>query len=278
MRKRLWIFAVTALWLAMMVWLWRTEFGARRQPGGVPTAVVWKKMLTAPDPSRLDIYYKTNLIGSCHWRADVGQEIATGARMLEDEPVEGMVQQLSHYSLDLEGAMKLPDFPRLTFNLKLRLDTNQTWQSFEGHASMRPDLYQLSINSAAQTVRLYFDAGGEKTDRTFRFSDFQNPQKVLTDAGGPMLPVFAGALGVPLTTNKASGPFLGLRWEARNDSLLIGGNRVRAYRLQSKLFERYRITFFISPVGEVLRAEIPGDILLVNEALAGLRQSSSDEP
>jgi hypothetical protein len=82
------------------------------------------------------------------------------------------------------------------------------------------------------------------------------------------------ALGVPLSTNKFSPASLGLRWDARNDSLMVGRNRVRAYRLQTKLFDRYRITFFISPVGELLRAEFPGNLVLVNDALAGFRDST----
>ena len=82
------------------------------------------------------------------------------------------------------------------------------------------------------------------------------------------------AMGVPLTTNKLSASSLGLRWDARNDSLLIGGNRVRAYRLQTKLLDRWRVTFFISPVGELLRAEFPGELVLVNNALSGLRQTT----
>ena len=57
----------------------------------------------------------------------------------------------------------------------------------------------------------------------------------------------------------------------RSVALLVGKNRVRAYRLQTKIFDRYRITFFISPVGELLRAEFPGSIVLVNDALAGFR-------
>ncbi len=277
MRLRLWLVAVTVFWVTMTVWLWRTEFGERRQPGGVPAAVVWKKILTAPDPSNLEIRHGTNVIGFCHWRPDVGQELATGQRLADDEnPLEGLVEQLAYYSLDFEGTLTLPDFPtRTRFTFRLRLDTNQTWQTFDAHVSMRPDVYELFANSGAQTVRLHVDAGGDKINQTFRFADFQQPQKLLGDLGGPMLPTMVGAMGVPLGTNKLSPQSLGLRWEARNDSILVGANRVRAYRLQTKFLDRWRITFFISPVGELLRAEFPGDLVLVNNALAGLRQSTA---
>jgi hypothetical protein len=275
MRKSLWLAAVTLFWVTMSVWLWRTEFGERRPPGSLPPTVVWKKILTAPDASNLEIRHGTNVIGYCNWRPDVGQEFATGARMNDEEPLEGMVQELSHYSLDFEGAMTPPDFPaRVRFAFRLRLDTNQAWQLFHAHVSMKPDVYELSANSVAQTVRVRVDAGGDQMDRTFRFSELQNPQKLLTEFGGPMFPTMIAAMGVPLTTNKLSASSLGLRWDARNDSLLIGGNRVRAYRLQTKLLDRWRVTFFISPVGELLRAEFPGELVLVNNALSGLRQTT----
>lgn len=272
MRPRLWLAAVTLFWLAMIVWLWRTEFGQRRQPGNVPVGVVWQKILTAPDSSRLDIFYVTNSIGSCHWRPDVGQELATGARLVDDNPLEGMVQKLTHYSLDLEGTMALPDFPsRVRFSFQLRLDTNQNWQNFNAYISIRPDLYELNADAIAQTVSIRVDAGGDQINRTFQFADFENPQKLLTDFGGPLFPAMVAAFGVPLRTNQVTATTLRLNWQAHNDSLLIGRNRVRAYRLEAKVLDHYRLTFYISPVGELLRAELPGELVLVNEALAGLR-------
>ena len=87
-------------------------------------------------------------------------------------------------------------------------------------------------------------------------------------------PAMLGALGVPLSTNKVSASSFGLHWTARNDSITVGANRVRAYRLQAKILERWRIAFFISPVGELLRAEFPGDLVLLNTALAGIRQTT----
>src|ERR1043166_1077850 len=272
MRARLWLAVVTVFWLAMSVWLWRSSFGAHTRPGNVPPAVVWQKILTAPDTSHLEIHYKTNVIGYCRWRPDVGQELATGARLTEDDPLEGMVQQLAYYSLDLDGNVTLPDFPtRLRFSLSLKLDTNHLWQTFDAHFSMRPDTYELSADSAAQMVRLRVDAAGEQLDRRFRFNEFQDPAKLLREFGGPMLPTMAMALGVPLSTNKAGVAWLAGHWEARNDSMFLGPNRVRVYRLQTKLLDRYKVTLFVSPVGELLRAELPGEVVLVHDTLANLR-------
>ena len=280
MGTRIWIGLVTVLWVAMTLLLCRSEFGARRQLGGsIPAAMVWQKMLTAPDQSTLEIRYHTNRIGYCRWRPDVGQELATGAILSEDEdPLEGMVQQLSSYTLDVDGNFALPDFPtRIRFTLSLKLDTNQTWRTFDTRVVLRPDFYELSANAAAQTLQLRFEAGADRMDRQYRFSDLQNPQKLLLEFGGPMLPMMVAAAGVPLGTNSVSPTSLGLRWEARNDSILIGKNRVRAYRLQTKLFDRYKITFYVSPVGEILRGELPGDVTLINDQLAGLRSTADHD-
>jgi hypothetical protein len=100
---RLWLAFATVFWLAMMFLLWRSEFGgSRRLASSVPPAMVWKKMLTAPDQSTLDIRMGTNHLGYCHWRPDIGQERATGAQSLDEDenPIEGMVPQLAYYIRD----------------------------------------------------------------------------------------------------------------------------------------------------------------------------------
>ena len=279
MWSRLGFWLIAVFWLTMGVLLWRSEFGGGGARGAsVPVSMVWQKILTAPDYSQLLIRHRTNTIGSCRWRPDVGQELATGARMDEEDAVEGMMPDLSHYTLDLDGYVTLPDFPvRTRFTSMLKLSTNFSWQRFDGRVVMRPDTYELSANVAEQSVRLRVDAGAEQFTRVFRFAEFQNPQKLLLELGGPMLPLLAGTMGLPFSTNQLSAASLGLRWEARHDSLLIGGNRVRAYRLQTKLLGRYRIALYVSPVGEILRAELPGEIVLVNEALSGLRQAGSHD-
>ena len=280
MRTRLWIAVVTGFWLAMSVLLWRSEFGHHRPfARTVPAQMVWQKMLTAPDVSNLEIRHGTNRVGYGRWRSDVGQEIATGALLPEDDPIEGLVPKLAYYTLDFDGNLTLPDFPsRLRFSLALKLDTNRVWQTLDARVVLRPDVYEVSVNAPAETARVHVDAGGDRFDRVFRFTDFQNPPKLLQEFGGPMMPMMAASLGVPLSTNKFSAASLGLHWEARNDFILVGRNRVRAYRLQARLFDLHRITFFVSPVGEILRAELPGNLILVNDALAGLRNTTHPEP
>jgi hypothetical protein len=278
MGARIWLGLVTVFWLAMAALLWRSEFGSRGQPGSVvPPGMVWQKILTAPDASNLEIRHHTNRVGYCRWRPEMGQDLAS-AGMLEEEPVEGMIPRLAHYTLDLDGNLTLPGFPtRLRFSALLLLDTNRAWQKFETELTMRPDVYSLKADAAEQSIQVRVDAGGDRINRRLHFADLQNPQKLLREFGGPMFPAMAAAMGVPLSTNQLQAESLGWRWEARNDTLLIGRNRVRAYRLRTRLVDRYTITLYVSPVGEILRAELPADIVLVNDAISGLRRPDTHD-
>ena len=128
MRKHLWLAAVTVFCLVMGVWLWRSEFGERHQPGGLPPSEVWQKILVAPHPSDLEIRFQTNVIGHCRWWPDAG-----------------LARSNEGFSLHLEGSLTLPDFPVPTaFALTLRLNTNRLWQSLAGRATMRPDVYDTN--------------------------------------------------------------------------------------------------------------------------------------
>jgi hypothetical protein len=236
-------------------------------------------MLTAPDHSTLEIRHGTNRLGYCHWRPDIGQERATGVKLLDEEedPIEGMVPRLAYYTLDLDGNVTIPGFPtRIRFSAGLKLNTNFVWETFETRVRLRPDVYEVFADAAEQAVRVHVDAGGDQFDRKFRFAQFRDPQMLLRELGGPMLPAMATALGFPLSTNNVSAAALGMRWEARHDSVIVGHNRVRAYRLHTKLLDRYKITLFISPVGEILRAELPNNIVLVHDQLAGLHNASDE--
>lgn len=264
---------ITAFWVVMMVFLWRTEMGHGRPVGAsIPPSTVWDRVLTAPDASQLEIRHGTNRIGMCRWRPDVAQEF-TSTSSDPDEALEGMVRHVAYYTLDLDGTVSLADLPtRARFLMSIKLDTNRSWQTFSLKITLRPDVYELTANSAEQTVRLHVDAGADKLDRTWRFADLQNPQKLLADVGGPALPLLLGITG-PLNSTTNMAQTLGMNWEARNDALMLGKNKVRTFRLKGTFLERYHLHIYVSPVGEVLRIDLPEKVSLVNEALSGLHKS-----
>ena len=92
----------------------------------------------------------------------------------------------------------------------------------------------------------------------------------MRELGGPALPAALAALGLPLYQANPSSTAIGLTWEARNDRLKIGSNYIRVYRLEARLFDRFKAVLFVSPVGEILRMELPDEIVLTNDALTNL--------
>lgn len=238
--------------------------------------MVWQRILTAPDSSTLEIRHGTNRLGYSRWRADVGQEITTGSRVVDfDDPIEGMVQHLSYYELDVDGDVRVGDLPqRARFTFILKLDTNRLWRTFSLTVTMRPDIYELRGDATEQTLHLHVDAGADHIDRTFRFAELRNPQQLLTELGGPALPLVLGVLGPRVigagsSTNLMQA--LGIHWEAHNDALVLGHNNVRAYKLKGTFLDRYHANMYISPVGEILRVELPNKIVLVNDFLSPAR-------
>jgi hypothetical protein len=51
---------------------------------------------------------------------------------------------------------------------------------------------------------------------------------------------------------------------------MVGGDWMRVMRMRARLFDRFEAVFFVSPVGEILKVELPDQIVLVNDALANL--------
>jgi hypothetical protein len=129
---------------------------------------------------------------------------------------------------------------------------------------VRPTSWELRSVSSKETATLKVDDENGKWERTYRFEELRNPQTILRDLG---VPAFLGFLGGQMKLPNANALSLGLNWEARNDWLKIGRSAVRVYRLEARLFDRYRAVVFISRVGEILRVELPDKIVLVNEAL-----------
>src|SRR6478735_523080 len=121
MASRIIFLVITLFWLTMNVLLWRSEFSPQKTVGSaVPLETVFNKILTAPDASSLEIYHHGKKIGFCRWSASVGAEASKN--FSEEFEPEGMVEQLTSYSLDLEGNVTLPDTTnRLRFDLNLKL-------------------------------------------------------------------------------------------------------------------------------------------------------------
>ena len=268
MANRLFFSLVALFWVVMNILLWRAEFGGGREFGSaVPTGVVWNKILTAPDDSRLEISLNGRRIGYCHWSANAGEDL-TARRVAREELPEGMVPQLGRYTIDLEGNI-LPSQPttRVRFNLHLDFATDHAWREVSVRVATRPAVWTLHSAAAEETLDLKYEDEAGKWSRTIGFGDLRDPRKLVEEFAGPFSLPLLGPLAALDRPEKLA---LGLNWEARNDWLGIGHSQVRVYRLEAPLLDRFRVVVIVSRVGEILRVELPNGLLLINEALTNL--------
>lgn len=264
------VFAVIVLfWIVMNVLLWRSEFQESNEPGStIPVEGVWGKILTAPDDSALEITRRGEKIGYGRWRANVGEALRTGKVGTEEYQPDGMIKKLSGYTIDLEGNLLLAGTGgRIRFEWHGDFTPQHRWKEFTARAALRPQAWQVRSVAAEESVTLTAEDSDEKWERRIGLADLRDPGRLLQELGSPLpLTLLQSGLLAP-TRNKIS---LGLPWEARNDWLKIGHSKVRVYRLQARLLDRYQIVVLVSRVGELLRVELPNEIVLVNDALINL--------
>ncbi|MCI0747135.1 MAG: hypothetical protein L0Y58_17165 [Verrucomicrobia subdivision 3 bacterium] len=272
MLNRLFIASVTLFFVSMNVLLWRREIAGTNNLGSpVSVRMVWEKVLTAPDFSPLEIRHHGEKIGYCRWIPSIEEDRSAARARSGDLPPEGMVRRPLNYVIDLNGVILLDEVQRLRFSFDLKLSTNHTWQEFSGRVGLRPSEWSVRSVAGERQLQVVIEEDGAKSERVFTYDDLRNPDKLLREFGGPLLPVTLGALGlsVPSTTTIQTLS-LGLKWEAHQDRLSVGNATIRGYRLRARLFDRYEIVLFVSSVGEILRVELPDQVLLRNDALNSL--------
>ena len=265
MLSRVILIALGVFWLGMNVLLWRAEFGGHNSRGSaIPPSVVWQKILTAPDSSSLTVLHHGKKVGFCHWVTSVGEELA---RMNDVEvPPRTATKRVMAYRLHLEGNLAFEEEgTRIRFDSNLKLRTNQTWQEFNARLNFRPTIVDIKALAQEKAVHIETTEGKEKSERVIKFSELQNPARLIGEFGGPVAAELFSNFEWPggaMPATRSEIP-----WEARNDSIKIGHSQVRAYRLQATVLDRFRAVIFVSRVGEILRVELPDEILLVNDQL-----------
>lgn len=268
MRSKLFFVVVAAFWVVMNVLLWRSQSAAH---SGIASEVrpqlVWDKILTAPDNSSLDIYDHDTKIGFCQWMATAGAASqAFNQTLSEDYAPDGLLPQPSSYQLTLEGNSAIFGTNRVRFEMQLRLGTNEMWQDFHWQAKIRPTSWDIHAIAAAQKVALKINDDGAVWQKSFKFSDFEDPDTLLEAFGGP------GSMGVWGQVLSASGSSVSkmavsLQWQAHEDWMRFGHSRVKVYRLETEFLGQH-LYVFTSRVGEILWVEAPNKLTLRNVAFS----------
>ena len=259
--------SIAAFFIVMNVLLWRAEIGNRNKPGPpVPIENVWRRMITAPNSSTLEIQHKGEKIGLLHWIPSVA-EAARKDKTAPIEMPEGMVRFPVSFDIDCNGTVFLSPEHRLRFNFDLKLSTNYSWQEFSVRLNIRPALWEIISVASNETLRFTMDDGHLRTERTWSFKELKHPERILRDIAGPLVPGLLSLLGGPLDLAEVTHAASRLRWEARNERLLMGNAKVRVYRLQFRLMDGYEAQVLVSPIGEILRIDLPDQLSLIHEDL-----------
>lgn len=275
--KRVWFPSVVLFWLTMNVLLWRSEMRAGKDAGSpVPVAAVWERVLTAPDDSALDIFQAGKKVGNCRWVPRVNEDVPGADAPPPDDPnaPEGRVKRVTGYTVTLDGSLAVDDSRKhLRFTVELGLDARQQWRTFRLRCIRRPDTWEIAADAATETATFRMGDPPNQWEQRLTFAQLSEPQAVFAAFGLPVppgwLPTFLPP-GLPAATNRLA---LDLHWDARMDWMNLGSAQARAYRVRARLFDKYEVAVMISRVGEILRLELPNQIRLVSEALAGLGTS-----
>ena len=273
MLRRAFLLLVAVFWVLMNLLLWRAEFGGRNELGGeVPVQVVWNKVLTALDHSMLSItqYRSANKIGYFNCIPGIIEQPVAPTNVVDELSPEGMMQTPAGYKFDIEGNIKvrLEDWTnRVSLTVNLKFDTNQMWQELHAKIHFRPETWEIHARADTQTVRLELEDEEGKIVHGFKFVDFANPEKIIRQLSGPVIPEILSTLGLPLRVNPVTGTPGSLRWESRKDCWLkLGSERMRCYRLKAVWLERFEIVLYVSQTGEILRLELPGELVVLHDS------------
>ena len=174
-----------------------------------------------------------------------------------------------------DGNFILPEGAgRIRFELDAKFATNNEWTEWTVKGLQRPNVWTISANRKEQMFEFGLGEGAAAVKQKLRFSDFQNPGKLMDDLGVPAALPMIGAIlpnlmTAPGTTN-APALSLGLKWEGKQDWMQMGHSRVKVYQLRAQVLEKYEVLVIVSRVGEILRVKLPGEMTLVNEALINM--------
>ncbi len=271
MQQRIILGSVTFFWLVMNILLWRWEYTDQRPGQEVEAASVWQKILRSPDLAYLDIYKKNRWrrpLGSFRWSSEIVDtdfiNTTSGATL------DGMIRKATGYSIEISnGYLDLPELPRIRYKLQLDFDANIKWKTLRIDFRQVPVIATVSSTATNNTAEFNIDTGEQVTTRIVPFADLRQPSKVAalsvelftgSKQAAPWVEYLLQGLNPAAQLNYSAD----LEWKARYDWLPQVSSRIRVYRLEANLSGSKLLTIYVSRVGEILRIELPNEIVIRN--------------
>ena len=258
--NRLLFILIAAFWVVMNVLLWKSEFGQGSNEVPVPVRMVVMKLLNAPDQSRLNVFHHGTAIGWVKW--NVLLEGSTG----DPEGLEGMIRHPSHYNIDIEGNVMVSSLrQRLRFFSMLTFTTNSVWRDFSANFNLKPFEAGMFTAAGERAVTFWLNDGSERIEKRLTFDELRKPDRLFNELGLEELGLLIAPAMLQMPSGAGTKPAPGLEWEAFLDWTTIGSEKLRVYRLQARLVDRYRIVVLVGRMGEILRVELPNGMVLEND-------------
>jgi hypothetical protein len=257
MISRVTFFLIAAFWVAMNVLLWRAEYGSHGGEMPVPVKLVWRKILTAPDPSSLSVYQGGEKTGFAEFSTSVEQEMA---KLDADKPPpEGLLAKAG-YQIRLNGNVGFGDFTnRVKFDGRLQFWPDRTWRELNVRISSHLATVEIRSVATNETVSVNVTSDGLTTERVFTFAELQNPAALLRWLDGNFGGGWLDEFDWPASSQPATDLADAIQWDASRDRLRVGHEFVSVYRLETRVLD-HPIVIYASTLGEILRAELPGGV------------------
>jgi hypothetical protein len=262
MSSRILFLCIAAFWITMNVLLWRAEYSLHGGGEPVPVELVWRKILTAPDGSTLNIYQHGERSGFCEFSTSIETEMA---KLDEDRPPpEGLVARAG-YQIRVNGNTSLGDFTnRLRFDGRLQFSAKRQWRELNLKFSSRTAAVEIHSFATNQTVHLKITNDDGVSERDFAFADLASPGALLSAFGADFSGGLLDTLDLPFMPQSPTAIAQDIHWEAHRDRLKIGNEPVSVYRLETHLLG-YSIVIYASTLGEILRVELPDNLVATLE-------------
>jgi hypothetical protein len=257
MIPRLTFLLIAAFWVAMNALLWRAEYDSSGAGIRVPVALVWQKILTAPDISSLNVFQDGERTGFCEFSTSVEQEMAT---LDEGDPVPKNINSHAGYQIRFNGNVSLGDYTnRLTFNGQLEFSRQRAWRGMNLKLSSHFATIEVQSVAAEQNVHLKITSDGVTNEQVLSFADLQDPNILWRTFMGNF-GEWAAGLNLPFDPETSTILAQSIHWEARRERLILGGEPVPVYRLETRILD-HPIVIYVSTLGEILRVELPGGVI-----------------
>lgn len=258
MIPRLTFFLIAVFWVTMNVLLWRAEYGSHGGEISVPVDLIWRKILTAPDTSSLNIFQDGERTGFCEFSTGVETEMA---QLDENSPPPEGVTTRAGYKIHLNGNMSLGEFTnRIRFDGQLQFSSGRKWRELNLKISSHIAAVEIHSLATNQSVHLKITSDGATIERDLAFADLQNPSTLLRAYAGNFGGDFLSGFDLPGVPQNSTALAQTIHWNAYRDHLMIGHEPVSVYRLETQVLQN-KIVIYVSTLGEILRVELPGGII-----------------